>query len=312
MHYLEGNDYDKLRGTEWVSPSDLKGIRCLKDFFYKKSLPSIHKDIFDIGTAVHSAILEPEKFHDEITYIPEKELPDEKYNMDGQKTLTAGNKKVILEFKENNNNKIVLRQNAWNSIVEIKNAVNTYPGARMLLDLRNSYVETSFYARYIWDRNDRFVRHEPCEKEAKKDSDLIMLVRTKADLSHKHKLYSMDFKTTIDASPMGFAREAAKYEYDIQAAMVNDLVGININKKVETFVFLVAEKVPPFLVAMYDVRTQDIYEAQTVYLRRLNLIRQAVRDENYPGFEMFAENRFGLINLNLPEWYKANKNNSKI
>lgn len=307
MIYDEGEGYNDLRGSDWISPSDLKGLRTPKDFLAKREKPFERKNYFDVGTACHTLVLEPYKFKTEVTYFPENDFPDVKLNKDGSRALTPKNKVAMEEFRGKNENRVVLRQKDFVMIKAMANSVFDYPATKVLLDRKNAHIEKSFYARYIWNNNGEFERIEPAEKEDKRDSENIMLVRTKSDFVHKTRLYTLDFKTTVDASPGGFSREIAKFELDIQGAMVNDLVGINVGKQYEAFVLLVVEKSPPYQSAMYDVRTQDLYEAQTVYLRRLNIIRQAMNSGKWAGFEMYADNCYGLINMKLPEWYRHQK-----
>jgi hypothetical protein len=63
---------------------------------------------------------------------------------------------------------------------------------------------------------------------------------------------------------------------------------------------------------MYDVLYQDILDATTTYLRRLNAIRLAIQKQKWPGFEYLADNEWGLLTLQLPGWYKQKQAISKF
>lgn len=313
MIYKETNDeYNLKRGKDWISPSDIECVRTPHEFRYKRSMKPIQKDYLDIGHAFHTAVLESKKFNDEVTYVPNDIFPNQKFNKDGSISLSAkGNGEVWRKFQEENPDKIILKEASWKEIKEMVFALKRHPGYYRLMDFKKAYIEQSFYTRYIWNKNGTFERIESIEKETVRDSDLILLVRTKADFVHKKRLYSMDLKTTIDASPFGFSREAAKFQYDIQGSLVNDIVSACTGQRYETFIFFVIEK-KTNQVAMYDVASQDLYEAESNYLRRLNNIRKAINEQKYAGYEFYSDNEYGLISLKLPDWYKIISNNSKF
>jgi hypothetical protein len=173
-------------------------------------------------------------------------------------------------------------------------------------------AEHSFYARYIWKKDNSFDRIEAIDKDAKSDSPLVMLVRTKADFAHNDRAFAMDLKSALSVAPNKFARDAANLEYDLQAAMVLNLVSCNMPERYETFIFAAIEKTWPYYVAMYDVDYSDITQAEHIYLRRLNEIRKAKIDGKFKGFEYLADNDFGLLPLDLPGWYRTQQATSKF
>jgi hypothetical protein len=307
-------EYDARRRSEWISPSDIKGLRVPKDFLVNRSKPAEHKDVFDIGTAVHTAILEPEEFAKTVTYVPEDSFPDQtNKNTDGSCRMSPTNKEFLAQYQLQNQKKIVLREVYWNEIAEMVMSYQSNWGATRLLSPKKGLIEHSFYTRYVFQKNGDIDRIEACSREAKRDSNLIMLVRTKADYVHeKDRPFAADVKTAVSVDPREFSRAAAKLEYDIQAAMVCDIVSANMGEYYESFIFVAIEKTPPYYVAMYDVNYSDIKDAHNKYIKRLNQIRKGFNSKKFPGFEYLADNDWGLLPLDLPAWYKKYQNESKF
>lgn len=307
-------EYDARRRSEWVSPSDIKGLRVPMDFLVKRSKPIEQKDIFDIGTAFHTAVLEPEEFAKNITYFPEADFPDKKNpNKDGSASMQPkANKEALIEFQNENKGRVILRESNWDMIAAMVLSFEAHWGAKKMLDLKNGKSEYSYYARYIWNKKGDFERIEAVDSDTKTDSKLIMLVRTKADFVHDNRDFAMDLKSTINVAPKVFAKQAANLEYDIQAAMVLNLVSANMKDPYETFIFCAIEKTWPYYVAMYDTDYSDILQAQHIYIKRLNEIRKAKASGKFKGFEYLADNDFGLLPLDLPGWYRTQQATSKF
>lgn len=306
------SDYNKGRGGDWFSPSDIKGIRNPKDFIAKRAKPWVQKDYFDLGTSFHKAILEPKRFYQEVTYFPEQNFPNQAVvNQDGQISIGGkGNKAVYTAFVDEKKGQIVLREKLWQDVYRMVQACYEHPGFDRMLDLQNGWAEHSYYARYVWSRNGEFDRIEPCSKDDKRDSKLVMLVRTKADFAHKERAYCMDLKSTADASPQGFAKQCANLEYDIQASMVNDLVSANTGDLYETFIVMAVAKEEPYHAVMYDIFFDDLQDAKRIYIRRLNSLRKSLNDKKFEGYTMYADNDYGLLSLKFPAWYKTTQMNS--
>ena len=307
-------EYDARRRSEWVSPSDIKGLRVPMDFLVKRKKPIEHKDIFDIGTAFHTAVLEPEQFSKTVTYFPEANFPEQKNkNMDGSVAMKGdANKNALVEFQAENPGKVVLREANWDMIAAMVLSFEGHWGAKKMLDLKNGLAEHSFYARYIWQKDGTFERIEPAKPEDKADSPLTMLVRTKADFAHNDRAFAMDLKSALSVAPNKFARSAAELEYDLQAAMVLNLISANKPERYETFIFCAIEKTWPYYVVMYDTDYSDIIQAEHIYIRRLNEIRKAKINGKFKGFEYLADNDFGLLPLDLPGWYRTQQATSKF
>tara|TARA_R110000868_G_scaffold357782_2_gene619310 strand:+ start:797 stop:1600 length:804 start_codon:yes stop_codon:yes gene_type:complete len=105
----------------------------------------------------------------------------------------------------------------------------------------------------------------------------------------------VDLKTTGfgDGAESAFAREVAKWKYHQQAAFYLDLFGASF------FVFIVAEKEPPFAVNVFYLDAESIAQGRAENERSLALIASAEQSGDWPAYG-------GIMHtLTLPKWAKS-------
>jgi hypothetical protein len=176
-----------------------------------------------IGSATHSAVLEPDLFRIEWGRLPEG---------DGRsKAVKEAKDDLIARFGADH----ILKPDIYDNILAMRESVFGHPLAVDLLD--GAAVESSHY----WTDDDSGVQ---CK--ARIDA-----------LPKEHSVWDrcvIDVKTTTDASAMEFQRTAFNFGYYLAAAhylaATNALLPDN---KRDRFIFIVIEKEPPFLVAIYEL-----------------------------------------------------------
>ena len=105
----------------------------------------------------------------------------------------------------------------------------------------------------------------------------------------------IDIKSTRNASPQSFMRDAYNMKYHIQAAFYLDGVranGMEINK----FVFIAIEKDAPFIVQTYVADDAFIERGREDYKKALEILVRCKETGNYPAYET------GIQTLELPKW----------
>jgi len=105
----------------------------------------------------------------------------------------------------------------------------------------------------------------------------------------------VDLKTTADASPWGFGRSAAKYDYHTRAAWYADGYS-EATRRHARFVLVAVETKPPFDVVVYSVPPHVMEAGRAVYRRLLDRWRQCSGDDYWPGI---ADDE---LELELPRW----------
>ena len=121
----------------------------------------------------------------------------------------------------------------------------------------------------------------------------------------------LDVKSAMSVDPEKFASDAAKLEYNIQAAMGLDIASACENVEISSFFFVACEKSEPYDSVTFDVLESDLDIAREIYLRRLNRIREAAQAKDFPGFESYANNEYGVLVLKMPEWYTNTRHQAK-
>ena len=175
-----------------------------------------------IGSAVHCAVLEPERFSADYVIAPECD-----------KRTKAG-KEQWVEFETANPGKTILCADDGLLCNRIADAVRSHHGALELLT--NGRPEVSA----LWC-NDEFRTRCRARFDWLRDDGLIV-----------------DLKTTTDARPTAFARSCASFRYHVQAAWYQDGHFYAADTPPLGFVFIAVEKTAPYAVALYELDDEAI------------------------------------------------------
>jgi exodeoxyribonuclease VIII len=165
-----------------------------------------------IGRATHCAVLEPDDFRRRYAEGPEK-LQADKDKKAKQKLEAQGYS--------------VLRPNEMEHVLAIQEAVWAHPAARFLLSDGEAEVSA-------WWRDDATGELCKCRPDLVRPDNILA-----------------DLKTTRDASPEGFTREAWKYRYHVQAAFYSEGWEKAAGVTVPAFLWIAVEPEPPYPVAVY-------------------------------------------------------------
>lgn len=106
----------------------------------------------------------------------------------------------------------------------------------------------------------------------------------------------VDGKTTIDASPEGFARSMWNFDYWLQAAWYSDGYELATGKPVHGFVFACVESSWPHAAAAYMLDDDVLDKARAENRRLLNIYAECKRTGDWPGYP--AE----ILPITLPRW----------
>lgn len=122
-------------------------------------------------------------------------------------------------------------------------------------------------------------------------------IEVKARLDGIGDDYIIDLKTTQDASPSAFAKSVAQFRYHVQAAWYQRITGIR------RFVFIAAEKEPPFGIACYELDQQAIDLGNEIIDAQLATFRECQALNSWPCYSSATET------LSLPAWALKNNEN---
>jgi len=224
MTFLELTN-EEYHARPGVSASKLKsmarGWRTFEAEHITKTAPRKESPAMALGTAVHTALLEPDRFDAEYVYCP-AECSDRRTK--AYKEWYAGFHKLI-----------TLTADDGATIEAIKESVRRDDFASQLLSA-DGHIEKSLE----WTEND-------------------VLCRMRFDKIAGP--FCIDIKTCQDATPEAFAKTIASYRYDLQAShYLSGLTSNGIGWGMR-FVFVAVETASPYRVRCYEMCDDDFDKA---------------------------------------------------
>lgn len=211
-----------------------------------------------MGSATHSAILEPESFAKQYVTLPA-----------GKDRRSAEYKALCATHGADN----VLVSADAHQINIMQTAVRANTVAKKWLYQEQGRNELSVYA---------------------KDPETGVLVRCRFDRL-LDRGFSPDLKTTIDASPRGFSNAIAKYGYAFQAAFYLDTYYWATGDVLDGFGFIAVESKAPNNVMCYRLDDESIEVGRNQYRAALNTYANCLESGRWDGYDGASEEQ--LIGL---------------
>ena len=107
---------------------------------------------------------------------------------------------------------------------------------------------------------------------------------------------TIDLKTAEDASPKGFAKSAANYGYDIQAAWYPSGIHTLYPGRFQQFVFVVIEKKPPHCIGIYRASDEMVMSGQAKIRDILPRYAECLESGMWPGYDTEIQD------IQWPKW----------
>ncbi len=202
-----------------------------------------------LGTALHTALLEPAGFKQSIMIAPKID-----------KRTKAG-KAQWESFQEEAKGKIILTEDEASAIAGMKASVFNNMTAYDLL-LEGKSEQSIFF----------------------KDPDYDFLSKIRPDF-YTHDKEVVDIKTCLDAGYDGFSRAVANFKYHWQALFY--LKGLTAVTETEhnKFIFIAVEKDPPYAVAVYEATKAMLHAARKQIAPLLSVYAECLTTNVWPGYE---------------------------
>lgn len=274
MERIKPGIYDGISDTDYhqgdgVSSSQLRTITrpggpALLAWQMSEKKEDAQPKAFLIGRAAHSLVLG--------AGAPVVQAPD-------VNRRTKAGKAAYEEFKAGvPAGAIVLAPSDYETVTGMAEAVLANPDARALLE-QPGKPEQSVY----W-----------------KDEATGLLCKARPDYLPEAdpavQLAYVDYKTTTDASPHGFANSVAYYGYAQAAEYYSrGLAAIGYHDD-SAMTFIVQEKTPPYLVAVYQLDAVSISYAHEANNWALAKYAECIEADEWPGYET-------IQGLQIPDWH---------
>lgn len=226
---------------------------------YYQENPKEPTEVFKTGNALHTLILEPKKFDERYAVAPKCDK------------RTKVGKETWQKFAESLNGKEFITRDIYKDLEFVANAIRKQIIHRFI---RNGEAEVCI----VWV-----------------DEQTGLLCKGRVDYVHREQAILIDIKSTIDGSPRAFTRWLYNFGYYQECGFYCD-GWRTLTKDDPAFVFLPAEKQPPYAVAAYEMHEQVIDAGRKSYRQALKVYAECQKSNTWPGYADTVEM------LNLPEW----------
>ena len=262
-----------------LSHSKLETFRRRPALFFKKyiakSLPQVEaSSAFRIGSAAHTAILEPGQYGWRYARKP-----------DGIDRRTKDGKIAYAAFEAENVGKIVISEDEHDQVSSMFDAVNLHKLASQLLSAGTAEVTWRTQGKMPLQCRTDWFNPDGC------------------DLSDGRP-YVADLKTVEsldDEAFSNFEKSVFRYGYHRQAGFYSPLITEITGSPVFDFFFIAVEKVEPFGVAVYQLSDDAVARGQDESIEDLRGIKACMDSGVWPNIEE------KLHELGLPKWYYKNE-----
>ena len=201
-----------------------------------------------LGTLIHTAILEPGRLHERFT------ISDMNRNKNEFKALEAAEKAAGRE---------VIKQEEMDAALHIRDSAMGDPDVREILTGGPLATEQSFY----WI-----------------DPTTGLLCRGRCDAIRLDAQVCIDLKSAQDASPDEWCWAAGRYRYDWQEAFYRQGIEATCGWSPRAFVFVVVEKVEPWIVQSYILDPDHVAAAYEEVAAELAAYRRNQETGEWPAF----------------------------
>lgn len=254
------------RAHPGVSASDLKNLK--RSAAYAKLRPSKPTAAKDWGTAVHTAILEPDKLA-------------ERYGQDPEKPGVGG------------------YPGGWRNTTDYKArcAEQMAKGYVGLLTAQELLGLAAIAAQVRRHEIGKLLHEIPGHREASVfvgDEATELGCKLRPDWLSVESRTVVDVKSAEDHTAGPFSRACERYDYHISAAFYLDKLGEALG--IENYPFLVVNSEPPYEVEVYTLDEDSIEQGRHEYRRLLNRYAECLRSDSWPmGSGVIQE-------IRLPQW----------
>lgn len=213
-----------------------------------------------VGKAAHLAVFQPDIFDTEVAVAPDVDR------------RTKAGKEDYAAFQKESAGKTIISQTEHDQVRYIADAVHRHPIAAGML--RDGQAETSIFST---------------------DQKTGELVKVRPDWMHQELL--VDLKSILNASPDYFSRELWNRRYYVQAPFYLDVANQEYAGRFNNFLFICAEKEPPYLVEVYLIDQSSIQAGRDEYRRCLDLYHECRTSGKWPCY-----NGGKIREIGLPGW----------
>jgi hypothetical protein len=253
--------FKKYTEMEGVNNSKLSLLRqCPQKYLHFLNHQRDDTPALSLGRAIHTAVLEPENFNKEFFCLPDIDR------------RTNKGKEEYNRICSQNGDKTCLKADEFNKALEIATAIRSQNAVIKLLEGSEAEISIDWV-----------------------DHDTGLQCKARVDAYNEQLCTIIDLKTTTDASVKGFPRKLFAYGYHRQASFYLD--GLRANGlQARHFVFVAAEKDPPYSVGIYRLTDDVIALAQKENTHLLRKLKACQESGEWPSYTQ------GIEDISIPAY----------
>mgnify|MGYP006423719621 CR=1 FL=1 len=303
---LSNADYHAAHGLSSTALKELvqrspAHCRALMDGLRRKT-----SDSMDLGTVVHSAVLEPDTFWDLYWLAPAK--ADHPEALDTVADYRNACDYFGADYKAKDT-KAALRAalEGIDAPVAFWEDLKTCPDGKSEITRHQFDVASGISGaiRETPDAADLFSAGDPEVSFFALDEPTEVVVKARADCYLEKQGMVVDLKTCEDARPHAVQRAIVNYGYDLSAAMYLDVIG-RAGMSAESFVWVFAETAPPYAIRVYVASSDMLEQAHARYRAGLEQFAWCRDTDSWPGYEGAAQV------IDLPAWAKKSTDSEVV
>lgn len=234
--------------------------------YVERSVPRTESPSMKLGTAVHTLVLEPEKWESEYVIVP---------TIDRR---TKAGKEAWAAFMEEAGDRVLMTEEEAAHAKAVAQSVLNHSAARELVE--GIFERPVAEASVFW-RDEETGLELKCRPDALDINDGVIV----------------DLKTTRDASPSGFPKSVANFGYHTQAAWyqrgVEAALGISCRH-----VIVSVETTAPYAVGVYELDEDALYVGAELARLGLERIASGLHSGEWPAYGDEVQQ------ITLPGWAK--------
>jgi exodeoxyribonuclease VIII len=270
------------QASDYISKSRIKNLKESPDHF-KNGEPFIETPEIIFGRGYHHWVFQESTFTDKYYVFDDSAICDALITDGAKSPRATKDYKIWLESEMSfNDGKIFIQKEDFERMQGMKNKLINHSYARMLII--NGIAEQAIMGEL--------------ETEIGRIGAKLI-----PDQRNDKKRICIELKTTRNASREEFPKEAANYDYHIDAAFYSDLLELfyGDNRPI-TFIFIAQEKRKPYTFNIFEATPQFIAQGRYEYEMLLQLYKYCLDNNYWPGYQVFCENKYGILQLKLPSW----------
>ncbi len=226
------------------------------------------KTEFDIGTAAHLLVLEPDAFGAKVAAIP----------FDSYRTKAAQEARDAARVE----GRTPLLPDQLAAVQAMRDAILADPVAGRAF--QGGAAEQSLFWR---------------------DPEFGVICKTRPDWLPGHGRYLVDIKTSTNANPKKFEKAIAEFGYHQQAAWYLDGVEAVTGTRPARFAFVVVSKKAPHLVTTCWIDDEAIQWGRILNRRARGLFAWCLEHDQWPAFQPDIIGQRAAFTVGLPHWAKT-------